>query len=255
MSSPIPERSLWCYRSRAAPNRRPTGGRRPRARLTKGRGHAGCSQGDTASAGSLQEITACQFSSHSSALPPVIARYPTPSPRTQLSSALSPRPSRGLDIHHKPDIRQAVHGIDITAFVADACQQRVSGARSLSGVVARRLSGFMESPEEVPHETDGAATGGAEDAIRGSLWRLAGEATDTGGGGRGLLGVCERTACPCERSGAGGRNPARYMGRTGSRPRMRLSVPGYRPVRGRRSGTGRRGACPPVLRAPWSRST
>ena len=50
----------------------------------------------------------------------------------------------------------------------------------------------MESLEEVTHETDGAATGGSEDAIRGGLRRLAGEATDAGGGAR-LLGVCERT--------------------------------------------------------------
>ena len=69
----------------------------------------------------------------------------------------------------------------------------VLGARSLSGVVARRLSGFMESFEEVTHETDGAATGGAEDAIRGGLRRLAGEATDAGGGGAAAGGVCERT--------------------------------------------------------------
>ena len=50
----------------------------------------------------------------------------------------------------------------------------------------------MESFEEVTHETDGAATGGTEDAIRGGLRRLAGEATDTGGGGA-AAGVCERT--------------------------------------------------------------
>ena len=49
--------------------------------------------------------------------------------------------------------------------------RRMSGARSLSGVVARRLSGFMESLEEVTHETDGTATGGPEDAIRGGLRR------------------------------------------------------------------------------------
>ena len=49
----------------------------------------------------------------------------------------------------------------------------VSGANSLSGVVARHPSGLMGA-EEAPHDPDTSATGDPTDEVRGSLWRVAG---------------------------------------------------------------------------------
>ena len=68
----------------------------------------------------------------------------------------------------------------------------MSGANSLSGVVARELSGLMGT-EEVPHDQDTVATGAEADEIPGSVRGMAREAADAGGGGWG---------CASARSGA-----------------------------------------------------
>lgn len=47
----------------------------------------------------------------------------------------------------------------------------------MSGLVANELSGFIGRIEETPYETDRTVTGDPEDAICGSVWKLAFTAT------------------------------------------------------------------------------
>ena len=68
---------------------------------------------------------------------------------------------------------------------------RLSGGNSLSGVVARELSGLMGT-EEVPHDQDTSAAGDSADEIQASPTRMAGTTADAGGGGA-APGGCERT--------------------------------------------------------------
>ena len=56
--------------------------------------------------------------------------------------------------------------------------ERMSGANSLSGVVARGLSGWMGLREEVPHDQDTGVAGGPADEIQGSVRGVAGAAAD-----------------------------------------------------------------------------
>ncbi len=56
----------------------------------------------------------------------------------------------------------------------------VLGADKMSALVAHEMSGFDWRLKEGADETDRVATGGAENAFRGGVRSLAGEALDTG---------------------------------------------------------------------------